>query len=462
MALASQLTLIVTTSPIPSHPDPSLLLTVFRSFPIVLRQFRVIIVFDGAEVAPDVKSNFKYGTISPQASINYDQYMETIKQLIISDGNSSQPFSSPCSCCEYGDAGAQPQSDPSSSVSLHFLSLSSVVFNERTKNLDHNAQRKRAFTGKEEMLVLKKKYGFGLAVKKALKQTHTPFVMIIQHDQVFLHSFPLSSILNTLKVFSCSIKYIGLQSLATVDYPTKAKKRYQVDLAPLFLTPNFTTVESMSKSDTPKAEIAEVKTAITKNPTSQMDAFLTGEITTTMASSSKMTSSRDGLCLFPLMMWYDKTHVACAQFYRTILKEHVKRGEFIEDTYGHKQLADMKLHGVSAHTKYCDYVLNQGRAVIYHLSGRKLLHEPTKRAVEVQIPPSLKEEKGSYNQPHSHVFAMDWSFCKLSPPSRASVSFNSPSKAPSKFKGKCFGCGNKGHSYQFCPYGSDVLSIKLG
>jgi len=63
------------------------------------------------------------------------------------------------------------------------------------------------------------------------------------------------------------------------------------------------------------------------------------------------------LRLLPLLMWYDSTHVARADFYREVVLPRVKRGDFIEESFGCEEVEDVSRNGMDAHRRYGNFML---------------------------------------------------------------------------------------------------------
>ena len=181
----------------------------------------------------------------------------------------------------------------------------------------------------------------------------------MQHDQQVVRAFDLRGALAAMRAHPVAIRYVGLCSLSTLDYGAKCHSKFGVVVAP-FAAPR----------------------------------------------------ARFGVPLLPLIFWYDKPHLVAARYYReAILPTHgvlapggqggggggnagvggggvgvgvgarreeprgssngngngnrgyhpagvpsspfaVGRYEFIEETYGKAQRADIVAHGMAAHAKY--------------------------------------------------------------------------------------------------------------
>jgi hypothetical protein len=157
-------TVIVTTSYVMSHPSTALLETVLASFSLVpgLAGSRTIIVCDGYKLATASKkttgkgrrrganNQSKLGYVSEAGAARYKRYVEQVQGLAATTWCNTQ------------------------------------------------------------VLVLAKHHGFAYAVKAALQQcVTTEFVMVVQHDYVFLRGFDLSAVLTSMR--RCpELKYIGM------------------------------------------------------------------------------------------------------------------------------------------------------------------------------------------------------------------------------------------------------------
>ena len=155
---AHDLTIVVTTSPIPSVPSTALLQACLKSFEHVndLSRCRVIIVCDGIGkvLRAEEKPNWKCSRVNPGHAAVYKEYISNIERL----------------------AQRQQQQQPC------------------------------------EVMVLDERHGCGLAVKAALALVQTPFVMVVQHDQLFLRSFDAGGVLAVMRAHPAALRYVGIQS----------------------------------------------------------------------------------------------------------------------------------------------------------------------------------------------------------------------------------------------------------
>ncbi len=146
------LTIIITTSPIQSHPSSKLLEDVLDSFQHVpdLCSCRKLLVCDGFKVTPHkhkdgggTNNQSKKGLVSTEVGRRYEEFVDSVT--------------------ERATAGVHPFS-----------------------------------SGTTEVIRLQKHMGFAYAVKEALTRVDTRYVMVVQHDFAFVRSFDLRAVLNAM------------------------------------------------------------------------------------------------------------------------------------------------------------------------------------------------------------------------------------------------------------------------
>ncbi|CAE7314188.1 unnamed protein product [Symbiodinium sp. CCMP2456] len=177
---AANLSVIVTTSPVPSNPSTEMLDRVLASMQLVpgLGSAPKIIVCDGCKcVPPGNKTNHKAGKVTIEEAQRYEQFIERLREKSAES----------CSCEDVAFFGTQ------------VLSLS-----------DH--------------------HGFGFAVKAALAHITTDYVLVVQHDQEFIAGFDLEALLETMSLHPGVVKYVGLPSVSTLNYEHAIRSKYGLSL----------------------------------------------------------------------------------------------------------------------------------------------------------------------------------------------------------------------------------------
>ena len=350
------LTVIVTTSPVRSNPSTEMLASTLESLALVpyLRTAPRLLVCDGC-IVDQQKPQHKAGRVTAEEQMQYAEFVRCVK--IGASSSESGPFSG--------------------------LTILEIPTRE----------------------------GFGFAVRRALAEVSTPYVMVVQHDQHLARTFDLLGVLRAMRAHPDVIKYVGLCSESTQHYATTMRGKYGLTL---------------------------------------------------------QRTTAYGVPLLPLIFWYDKPHICAADHYREFVfgrrnpflvrhEEHqrqrrlheeatrreadavhgscdgaavvnvddedargagprpveaaaeirawkhyergksqgggaphgiVRCGNFIEETFGRAQRAEIIEHGLAAHAKYGTWQLDVGEGPgedgiaqihVVHVHGRKFL-TPEQRA----------------------------------------------------------------------------------
>lgn len=331
-----RVTIVVTTSPVPSHPSPALLRTLFASFRAHLPS------------------------------------LEGALRILVCDGYRRASSGTPALCPEHAYQAFLGQVDQLAALGEF---------------------------GPCQVIKLENCHGYGLALGRALEAVRTEFVLIVQHDWLFVRDVEIGAIVTVLDS-QPDVKYIGMQSLTTLDYARRVRLRYGLVL-----------------------------------PAPRMVA---------------------GLVLVPQLLWYDKPHLCRAMHYRDIVLRDAPMGvgECPERRYGLElmwpqlQAAGDRLE--EEHRQFGTFFWDVGAEVVYHLSGRKLYGDPQGEA-NVGAAPMVWQAETELRGEAVATFTYTAAAVerKAHVPGLA-LPTASRTQAP-RFKGRCFMCGVKGHSKLHCP-----------
>jgi hypothetical protein len=299
----SLLTLIITTSMIPSAPSTELISSVHESFSRhcpSLVDCRVIVVFDGYDQVVS-KPRLKKGYVTSDQARDFILYKENVKKLVLEQhyqSNEDITLIKTEAEAEYGI-----QWDPQNVVSY-------TVAQTHDKKVTFIEPSRR--------------FGFGLAVRSALRMTTTPYVWVHQHDWVLAADIPIDSLLQIMSMSESDakapIKYVCL--------PGAYMLSYAVSVA-VIRFPALRQLTSDLKRECTLKKKPEVRIPLT-----------------------------------PMFFWHDKPHVASTAHYLARVfpsRLAMLRGDFIEDKIGQRARAQMKEGLVSDFWNYLPSFLWQLR-----------------------------------------------------------------------------------------------------
>mmetsp|Transcript_29999 Transcript_29999/g.62724 ORF Transcript_29999/g.62724 Transcript_29999/m.62724 type:complete len:409 (-) Transcript_29999:2171-3397(-) len=392
------LTVLIQTSPIPSHPSTALLEALFRSFAKAdgLLESRIVILADGCEElaipadgggqgngsnnSKDEVENIKHGKCHSKTAQNYRSHLIKLEQIIRDQIPPFRPIGG----------------------------------------------------GSVELVQLERRHGSAPAIQAAIERiVSTPLVMICQHDNFFVNEAPLREVVGGLleepRGLGIGANCIHFLSTATLNYREKVKRRYKLELGEPI------SVESL------------------KDP------------------------------LVPLIFWYGRSHVTYTDYVRShCLNRELAPGSHLEELLGEKQLHHIIKHGMGTHRDFGTYVLDQGKEVLYHMSGRRVRAADENDAKEEDAHTSTQNQEttsdlapaltthGTKQEPYKGSFTTARE-TRAKVPGLAFLSTEDDQKdeknktKPMKrkpFKQRCFFCGEKGHSKKFCPAREQAFRCK--
>lgn len=313
-SIASQLTVIITTSPTPSSPSTDLISSVIESFRLhcpELAAARVVVVFDTFDRIA-AQNRLKSGSASPEVAQNYSAYKQNVRSLVlreyVNDSNDGHGLQQVMATAEFGSPN-----DENNSVELA---------------ITHTGDKRVTFIEPVARL------GFGLAVRSALRIVETPYVWVQQHDWALVANIPLQPLLEAM--CSSSADANTSKPIKYISFPSIRMHRYAVsDCVNSY--PALRTLTATLKEDFPSSQ-----------PGVQVP-------------------------LTPLFFWFDKPHLASTEHYLSRVfptRLAMRRGEFIEDKIGQRARGQMK-DGEWGKWATWLYYPDDGRELcLRHLMGR--------------------------------------------------------------------------------------------
>jgi hypothetical protein len=309
--LSDRLSVVITTSAVPDNPSTLMLSKVLDSFQSHLspnlHQVHLILMCDGAK--PFAKSEPKSGRVTEPELENYDVFKERAKELLLdwSFGDLGNGIENRAKTVEKVERVVPYKASRWDTVQMQvtdfFIGLKS---NENLKS--DKCRRPRVTIAQVPSGT--PRLGFGLSIEFSLRfLVQTPLALIAQHDWAFSKPVPLENLLDLLQDGENRVKYIGFLSSSTVGY--------------------------------------EERRAI---PQGFPSSWLSNVDQTKLFSNNPKN-----LTLQRLYFWYDRTHLARVTEYLSLVfpntrpvsdddmkERHVKRGDFIEDTFGHAMMSDLR------------------------------------------------------------------------------------------------------------------------
>ena len=409
------MTVLVQTSPIPSHPSTALLEALVRSFQHCdgLLEARIIIVCDGCgeeslterKEAEDndssTKENYKHGkTTTVETAARYRQHLQQLRHMV-----------------EQRQAPFVPQAH-----------------------------------GSMELLEFAERHGSARAIQAVFDQglVQMPLVMICQHDNFFVRPFPLfrscvHAMTNTLET-GMNVKCLHFLSTSTLNYKEKVQKRYGVEIPTRTIQLPMIMDSENHKNDQ----------AMTTTTTVTLVPLLFWYGRTHLSYTQHYQTQILDRNLKPGDHLEELLGV-------TQLRDIQQRGfDTAFPEYGTYVVEDGQPQ----------------EEVIYHLSGRRVraaasaTQEKQPTTVESTTTSSAKEDPLPTN---NRIADGGRSFttarsCRAIVPgleiiSEASVAATTTKtkqkqQPQGRFKQKCFHCGIKGHSFKFCPKMADQALLQ--
>jgi hypothetical protein len=373
LPLSKLLTIIVTTSPIRSHPSTQLLEHTFDTFHFAGDEFAYectkIIVCDGCRVVADenrstndttsryqqqqrqrkitrkysnVKQNLRNGIATIDQAKNYIEFKSRLRKL-----------------CD--EANVSTTDHP-------------------TKNPFRNTR----------VVELEERHGYGFALRHALYHccVDTPYVCVIQHDRTFMRPTPVAEVVLAMRNDpEQRIKYVGLTMRSNLMYYDIFGGKYGRRAVDIFKTMILRPEELCIGHNAYGMHGNSAKNLIGYDASEQRRNALETLKETYRGSHQYITHNEweqshpqmDGchqLSLTPTLFWYDNTHIVQTTHYRDFIfnpqYKMVARGGFVEDKLTPCIIRSCERLGLRAgHNKFGCYLLDDHSGVVFtgHLDG---------------------------------------------------------------------------------------------
>ncbi|KAJ3414803.1 hypothetical protein HDV05_006050 [Chytridiales sp. JEL 0842] len=395
MNLPLELTITVSTSPIPIHPSPLLLSCVLSSLSNVhpdIHKTHLVVVFDGYTTQPSLQRvKSKQCKIDPVSAQAYETYKSLVRRCLLKHWGRDpiKPLErDPRIWAARPSEGAKQEDDerlgskeleelhggvsywfdeessgsdtPTKSimedgyqveedeleVTLHPVTnvtkirrtrmwrVSPAILDNVSPSTSSECNNSNAHNKRPLLTILEvlgDRLGQALGVREALKEVQTPTVLVLQHDWRFAMPIPTERIIKLLQLPK-PVNYIGFVSRWTRNY-------------------------------------AQTNVSGRGFPNASLDL------------SSDDAEGFGDLEMCRLFFWFDKNHFANVEFYksRVFSQNRFRRGDFIEDVYGQAMLNQIKTEGLDAWRQYRSFLYypNEGNdVVLVHVNGRQYVsHE---------------------------------------------------------------------------------------
>jgi hypothetical protein len=354
--LHTLLTIIVTTSPIKSHPATELLERTFATFPLGGRDFvqcPKVIVCDGFRKQEGefvskkhncAKQKMRNGIVNDEQAGNYAVFKDRLKVLCASAATTADsPF------CHT--------------------------------------------TVKE----LPERMGYGFALRHALRHcVTTPFVCVIQHDRTFMRPTPMEDVVHAMWRHR-QIKYTGISMRSNLVYRDifcgKYGKASEEEMGSMIVRPPELLLDASQygpAGDSIRAmKCTDAKVRKSINAISfayQSSAQCTEQLAWTKAHP--VPAGKHQLTLTPTLFWYDNTHVAETAHYRDFIfhptYRMVARGGFVEDKLSPVLKRTVERLGLpEGHARFGCFLLDDHSGMYFtgHLDGGSYITTETRAAL---------------------------------------------------------------------------------
>jgi hypothetical protein len=396
-------TILITTSPIKSHPSTDVIEQAMNTFligggPIFACQCRKIIVCDG------------YRTRTNDEPKNDEEEENDNKNDDIDDGDvvrDSQDIKNAKDITNQTDA---KRKNGQSRDKVHRVSRrhcndkqamrNGIVTEEQAQNycqykqklhqLCQNATNGSVFAN-TQIVELSTRHGYGYAVRHVLRNTdhiQTPYVCVIQHDRTFMRPTPIMETLHAMWD-NTNIKYVGFSMRSNLMYRdiyiAKYGKGTEYDDMILYL-PQLQVSSSQYGPDSASTNALSVNNErVQQNIYTLCETYLGSAQaaierkvtpTTKLSPSPTTEENQHQMSLVPTLYWYDNVHICETKHYRDFIfhpsYKMVAKGGFIEDKCSPILKRTVERLGLrDGHSRFGCYLLDDHSGMFFtgHIDG---------------------------------------------------------------------------------------------
>lgn len=442
LPLSQLLTIIVTTSPIRSHPSTEMLEKTFDTFPYAGEEFayecRKVIVCDGCRVRDEEEdgSNNSNGANSRRTSCDSATTSNSNQSFSnISNNNDNRNKKEKNNINGINSGSNHSESKPTitrkhanikqalrSGIATVDQAKNYIEFKSALRKLCEDATRapyprvKSPFRN-AEVVELEERHGYGFALRHALVHCiDTPYVCVIQHDRTFMRPTPVAEVVDAMRNDPTGkIKYVGMSMKSNLMYYDifggKYGKKAIDELRSMILRPESLCIRGgvYGPNGSSSRHMTADSTKVRKNLESLVETYRgsmqyitykewlqsVGRSTTAGAGGGRCGNVHQNchqLSLTPTLFWYDNTHIVQTSHYRDFVFDPkykmVARGGFVEDKLSPAMIRNVERFGLrEGHGRFGCYLLDDHSGMFFtgHLDGGGYLTADEKDKIQKSI-----------------------------------------------------------------------------
>jgi hypothetical protein len=335
--LEELLTIVITTSPIPSNPDTALLENAMATFLHGGEEFaykcRKVIMCDGVREGEAVskkhatiKQAMRNGIVTGVQADVYTQYKTNIRRLAEEAG---------------------PQSTFANTI----------------------------------VVELEERHGFGYSLRHAVRNhVTTPYVCVVQHDRTFIRNTPVAATVSAMWRHS-HIKYVGFNMKSNLTYRDTFQSKYgngkhhQNEFDNMILRVPELCLSSADYGPGSRS-IDSMKPKLREKVHRWARAYMESAHGRHFRQIEQEDETKCQLSLIPTLFWFDNTHICETNHYRDFIfydaYRQVARGGFVEDKVSPLLKKTCERLGLrDGHSRYGCFLLDDhsGAAFTGHIDG---------------------------------------------------------------------------------------------